>query len=432
MCDIVMCTSLKRFVESLREELIDITEKNLKRDLEPTFYLAKADKEQKMVLFKVVNSPYFCVGNVLNSRKRLYKYVLGVDTDIDAYKKVLSLTPIKPREASFKDRYKVLSEVDLEKAPFIKFYPSDGGRYLSSTIFIACLNGVCNASIHRTMIVSKDSVVARIVPRHLRYIYDNYMRRGVKEVPVAIVVGSHPATLFSAAISPPFGVFELELIPQIVKDFTITFTPRYNLPVPADAALILEGRITDTMVSEGPFVDLLHLYDTVRNEPLIKIDAMYVNYDEYFNVILPAGREHKLLQSFYREVLIWDYVSRTVPKVHKVRLLEASGSWIVAAVSIEKAHDADAKNAALATFAAHPSLKMVIVVDPDIDIDSEYMLLWALSTRFRGKDSLVVIEKARCSTLDPSSPTGICDKIGFDLTLPLSEDKARYRYVEVG
>jgi UbiD family decarboxylase len=426
-----MYMSLKRFVELLHEEVTDITNKVLGRDLEPTHYLAEADNNMKMVLFRVVDSPYLCVGNVLNSRKRLYRHVLGVETDIDAYRKVLSLTPVKPREISFEEKYEVLTEIDLEKVPFIKFYPRDGGRYLSSSIYIACLDNVCNASIHRTMIVSKDSVVARIVPRHLRYIYDNYMRKGIREVPVAIVVGSHPATLLCAAISPPFGVFELELVPQLFKDFTITYTPRYSLPVPSDAALVLEGRITDITVPEGPFVDLLHLYDSVRNEPLIKIEAMYVNYDEYFNIILPAGKEHKLLQSFYREALIWDYVSRVVPKVHKVRLLESSGSWLVAAVAIEKTHDADAKNAVLASFAAHPSLKMVMVLDPDVDIDSESKLLWALATRFRGRDSLILVEKARCSTLDPSSPTGVCDKVGFDLTIPLSEDRSRYSYVEV-
>jgi UbiD family decarboxylase len=426
-----MYMSLKRFVELLHEEVIDITNKVLGRDLEPTHYLAEADNNMKMVLFRVVDSPYLCVGNVLNSRRRLYRHVLGVETDIDAYRKVLSLTPVKPREISFEEKYEVLTEIDLEKVPFIKFYPRDGGRYLSSSIYIACLDNVCNASIHRTMIVSKDSVVARIVPRHLRYIYDNYMRKGIREVPVAIVVGSHPATLLCAAISPPFGVFELELVPQLFKDFTITYTPRYSLPIPSDAALVLEGRITDITVPEGPFVDLLHLYDSVRNEPLIKIDAMYVNYDEYFNIILPAGKEHKLLQSFYREALIWDYVSRVVPKVHKVRLLESSGSWLVAAVAIEKTHDADAKNAVLASFAAHPSLKMVMVLDPDVDIDSESRLLWALATRFRGRDSLILVERARCSTLDPSSPTGVCDKVGFDLTIPLSEDRSRYSYVEV-
>lgn len=423
--------SLKSFIDNLRDEVEDLRSRILKRDLEPTRYLAKADEDQKIALFKVEDSPYTCAGNVLNSRSRFYKHVLGVDNDSSAYEKVLALKPLKPREVEFEDSYKVLSEVNIENVPFIKFYPNDGGRYLSSSIYVACIDDVCNASIHRTMIISKNSVVARIVPRHLRYIYDNYMKRGIREVPVAIIVGSHPATVFAASISPPFGVFELEFVPNMVSNFAITYTPKYGLPIPSNAALVLEGRITDTLVPEGPFVDLLHLYDVTRKEPLIKIDGVYVNYEEYFHVILPAGREHKLLQSFYREALIWNYVSQVVPKVHKVRLLRASGSWLIAAISIDKVHDADAKNAALAAFAAHPSLKMVAVVDGDVDVDSDYMLLWALATRFRGRDSIILIERARCSTLDPSSPSGFCDKLGLDLTIPLSEDKLRYKYVEV-
>lgn len=423
--------SLKEFCRQLENEVLSL-DKILKRELEPTKHLAEADKKQKILMFKVEGSSFTCVGNVLNSRERLYKHVLGVDRDEEAYKKILSLKPTKPKEINFEQNYKKQPEVDLLTIPFIKFYPMDGGLYLSSSIYISCFDDICNASVHRTMLVSKNSVVARIVPRHLRYIYDSYRKKGVNEVPVAIVVGVHPAVILASAMSPPLGVFELELVPELEKNFAIAYTPLYNFPVPANAAVVLEGRITDYLVDEGPFVDLLHLYDTVRKEPLIKIDAVYVNYDEYFNVIMPAGKEHKILQSFYREAIVWDYVSRAVPKVHKIRFLEASGSWLIAAVSIDKAHDTDAKNAILAALAANPSLKMVIVVDRDVDVDSHSMVLWALSTRCRGRNSIVIIDKARCSTLDPSSVDGICDKIGFDLTIPLNEDRLKYMFVEPG
>ncbi|MEM2798046.1 MAG: UbiD family decarboxylase, partial [Ignisphaera sp.] len=306
--------SLKSFCELTRDEIVYI-EQPLKRELEPTKYLAKYDNEQMMVLFRIENSPFKCIGNVLNSRKRFYKYVLGVETDEDAYRRVLSLSPSKPKEVSFEHNYRMMPNVDLASIPFIKFYPMDGGPYLSSSIYIACLDEVCNASIHRTMIVTKDSVVARIVPRHLRYIYDSYRKRGRDEVPVAIVVGVHPAVLLASALSPPFGDFELELVPNLENSFSISYTPLYSLPVPANAAVVLEGRITSQLVDEGPFVDLLHLYDAVRKEHLIRIDRVYINPEEYFNVILPAGKEHKILQSFYREALIWSYVSHVVPKV---------------------------------------------------------------------------------------------------------------------
>jgi len=427
--------SLSQFISMLAEdEVIDRSSNIYEPDIEPTKLLLDADRHEKVTLFRVRGADTFlCAGNVLNSRRRLYEKVLNVKSDIDAYKKLMEAVSrtIRPSEVDFFSNFKPVSDVNLYSIPFIKFYPGDGGRYLTSSIYIACIDNICNASIHRTMIVSRNAVVARIVPRHLRYIYNEYKKRGL-DTPVAIVVGVHPAVMLMAASSPPLGIFELYLVPNILNSFKITYTPKYGLPVPASASLILEGRISASeFVNEGPFVDLLNIYDAVRQEPLIKIEAIYVNYAEPFHVILPGGKEHKLLQSFYREALIWSYVSNTVPKVHKVRLIEAAGSWLIAALSITKNVDGDAKNAILAAFAAHPSAKVVLVFDEDIDLDSYESILWAFATRFRGKDSIIIVEKSRCSTLDPISPNGDCDKLGIDLTIPSTLDKNKFKYVKV-
>ncbi|MCS7112212.1 MAG: UbiD family decarboxylase [Ignisphaera sp.] len=426
--------SLREFIEVIpRDEVIDLRDVMLDAELEPSRVLLKYDRDEKVVLFKVKNSDLNCVGNVLNSRRRLYRYVLSAENEDEAYRRFLESTreQSKLKERAFEEFFTHLKEVDLYAVPFIKFFPKDGGRYLTSSIFISCLDEICNASIHRTMLLSKNCAVARIVPRHLRYIYDRYRERG-RDTPIAIVVGAHPSALLLAATSPPLGVFEISLVPNLLPNFFIAYTPKYGLPIPAPAAVVMEGRITGELVDEGPFVDLLNLYDSVRREPMIVIEAIYINTDEYFHTIFPSGKEHKLLQSFSREALIWEYVGRVVPRVHRVRLLEAAGSWLHAVISIEKNSDGDAKNAILAAFSAHPSLKMVTVVDPDIDVDSEYMIEWAFATRFRGRDSILVIEKTRCSTLDPVSPDGVCDKVGFDLTIPMASNKEKFLYASLG
>jgi UbiD family decarboxylase len=128
---------------------------------------------------------------------------------------------------------------------------------------------------------------------------------------------------------------------------------------------------------------------------------------------------------------VWQYVSNVVPRVHKVRMLEPAGSWLVVVVSITKNVDGDAKNAIIAAFSAHPSAKIVLVLDEDVDLDSLDNILWAFATRFRGKEGVVIIEKSRCSTLDPISPTGVCDKMGIDLTVPISMDRESFKYVRV-
>ena len=122
---------------------------------------------------------------------------------------------------------------------------------------------------------------------------------------------------------------------------------------------------------------------------------------------------------FPREAAIWDAVSKVVPRVRKVRLTPASGGWLHAVVSIEKQHEGDGKSAIMAAFAAHPSLKHVVVVDSDVDPDNPWEVEWAIATRFQADRDLVLVRNARGSTLDPSSQDGLTSKVGIDATKPL-------------
>ncbi len=419
-------SSLKEFVSQFKD-IVSIAN-ILKREFEVTKILR--NYEPRIVVFRTSHSSFQCVGNVFASREALYR-ILGVSDDIEAYKKILYAEshPSRPIEVSFEDYFKEV-EVDLNQIPFVKFYPEDGGYYTSASIIVSCIDGICNSSIHRVMFIDKSSVVARIVPRHLRKIYDMYRSRNMY-TPIAIAIGVPPIALLASALSPPFGIFEFDVVSRI-RPLKIAFTPKYKIPVPVPSAIVLEGVITDTLVREGPFVDILSLYDRQRYEPLIKIERMYVNYDEYFHIILPGGKEHKLLQSFYREVKIFDAVSRVVPRVCKIRLTEGSGSWLHAVMSIEKLHEGDSKNALLAAFAAHPSLKVVTVVDCDIDVDNPVEVEWAVMTRARFSKDIVLIRDARCSTLDPSSDDGLCDKLGIDATIPLDRDRKLFIKASIG
>lgn len=68
-----------------------------------------------------------------------------------------------------------------------------------------------------------------------------------------------------------------------------------DLEVPADAEIVLEGRITHRRVREGPFMDLTETMDIVREQPVIEIDVMTHRREPIFHALLPGGLEHKLL-----------------------------------------------------------------------------------------------------------------------------------------
>ncbi len=387
--------------------------------------IIKADNEGATLVFTYGRREIPSVSGVLNTRKKLF-FAMGARNEEDAYRKLLSASPGKVIEEGFEEHF---SETDVrpEELPAIKFFKRDGGRYLTSSIIITRAGDGYNASIHRMMLIEGRGFAVRVVQRHLYRSYEESISRG-EDLPVAVVIGADPVSLLLAAYSsPPYGVFELSLAQSITGEpLRVARTPLYDLPIPATAYTVMEGILTRELVDEGPFVDLLWLYDRVRKQPLFIPKRIYVNKaGGLFHVILPGGREHKVLMGFPREAAIWDAVRRAVAKVVKVRLTDASGNWLHAVISIEKVHDGDAKTAIAAAFAAHPSLKHVIVVDHDIDPDIPGQVEWAIATRFQAGRGLVIIPAARGSTLDPSSEDGLTYKVGVDATVPI-KDREKY------
>ena len=108
--------------------------------------------------------------------------------------------------------------------------------------------------------------------------------------------------------------------------------------------------------------------------------------------------------------------------MQNVVLTEGGCCWLHAAVSIKKQTEGDAKNVMMAALAAHPSLKHVVVVDEDIDIFDPQDIEYAIATRVKGDDDIIIIPKARGSSLDPvAKPDGTTTKVGMDATKSVSE-----------
>jgi UbiD family decarboxylase len=135
-----------------------------------------------------------------------------------------------------------------------------------------------------------------------------------------------------------------------------------------------------------------------------------------------------MMMGLPKEPLIHRAVGAVVPKVRAVRLTEGGCCWLHAVVSIRQQKEGDAKNAMLAAFAGHASLKRVVVVDEDVDPFDDHAVEWALATRFQADSDVLVVEGARGSSLDPSAE-GTTAKLGLDATVPPDADRTRFEMV---
>ncbi len=429
---------LREFLSGLRNVgLLRFVNDELGINYEIPYVITKFDKGPTLEFTNVRGfRDIHIVGNIINTRDKVYR-ALGVKTDVEFYKRLLWAEEVAPSyrpEETNNVVYDPLPSVDLTRLPIPKYFELEPGPCLTSAVVVGMdtRESILNASIHRLTPIGPDRFVIRLVPRHLYRIYMRNREIG-KDTPISISWGLHPAILVAAASSPSFGTFELNMANALLNGSLKVKSLDNGVPAPAYAEVVMEGYISARETAkEGPCMDVLGTYDEVREQPVVRITRVYVRRDSPLiaQALVAGYSEHKLLMGIEKEAKIWQFVSNVVPEVKSVRLTDGGCGWLHAVVAIRKQSDGDPKNAIMAAFAAHPSLKHVIIVDDDINVDDPSDVEWAMATRFRADEDLVLINYVRGSTLDPVAIDplqGITTKMGIDATRPINLDINKFR-----
>ena len=324
-------------------------------------------------------------------------------------------------------------EVDLNLIPIPHHWPADRGRYSSASIIIAQDNGIRNVSFHRQFLRDKNHLVVRLVPRHLRTMVMNARSEG-REVSVAVVNAPDPVVLLAAAMSFNENIDELTIAAALHEKLYGTPLQLVELPngvqIPADAEYAWWGRITLEDDDEGPYVDITGTVDDVRQEPVIEIDGLTHRDNPIFHALIPGEAEHKTLMGLPRAPTIKAAVNEVVNCVD-VHMTEGGCGWLGAVLKIKKENHDDGMKAIEAAFAGHKSMKIVTVVDEDIDITDPVRVEWAMMTRWQPDKDTIILSNQRGSSLDPSRyDDGKTSKIGYDATIDFGVDREGFMSVQ--
>ncbi|MCJ2520843.1 MAG: UbiD family decarboxylase [Candidatus Thermoplasmatota archaeon] len=397
-----------------------IVKKSVGLELEVT-HILREDEEQVVYFSDLAGFP--AVGNLWSTRERVCE-ALGISREKLPFA-ILEAIHHPMKEKLTRETDFLPGEVkgfDLRRdLPAPQWYPKEPGRYLTSAIVAAEWDGKRNLSYHRMLILDERRLVARLVPRHLRAMMDAALDRG-KEIHVGIFIGAPLPVLLAGAMSLEYDSDELRIAASLTRATTGKALDAVQLGngilVPSDCEYVMEGRITGELHEEGPFVDGTGTYDKVRMEPVFEVERLYRRPEAVYHLILSGGMEHHTLMGMPREPLIYEAVRRVVPHVQSVRLTEGGSSWLHGVVAIRKQHEGDGKNAIMAALTGHTSMKMVTIVDEDIDIYDDRDVEWAVATRFQADRDLVLIHSAKGSSIDPSAGA-TTSKMGLDATKTL-------------
>ncbi len=328
-------------------------------------------------------------------------------------------------------------QVDLARMPVPIHAVGDGGPYFDAGVVIAIdpENGVRNASIQRFMVENRNTLHVNIdAGRHLE-LYLNKAAALGKSLPFSLNIGVGPGLHFAAATpaeAAPADTDELGIASEF-HDAPLELVSGKVLPVHmvANAMYALECEmIPGELAPEGPFAEVTNYYAKRAPRPVVHVRAIHRRANPVFHTIL-SGVEVWNSVGLLGEANVLALLQRQVPGVRDVYFSHGGCGFYHAVVQLQQKRAGWSKQAIMAAFAAFPPLKMVTVVDDDVDIRSASDVEWAMATRLDAEHGILRIGQVFGHGLNPSFPDYIGTKVGFDCCRPYPHtsdyDRASYK-----
>ncbi len=327
--------------------------------------------------------------------------------------------------------------VDLAALPIPVHALKDGGPYVDAGVVIAIdpETGVRNASIQRFMVQNHNTLHINIdAGRHLELYLDKAAALG-RALSFSLNIGVGPGLHFAAATpaeAAPADTDELGIASEF-HGAPLELVKGTTLPVHmvAHAMYALECEmIRGQQGEEGPFAEVTGYYAKRSPRGVVHVRAIHHRKRPVFQTIL-SGIEVWNSVGLLGEANVLALLQRQIPGVRDVYFSHGGCGFYHAIVQIAQKRGGWSKQAIMAAFAAFPPLKMVTVVDDDVDIRNASDVEWAMATRLDPKDGIIRIEKVFGHGLNPSFPDYMGTKLGFDCCRPWPHtyeyDRAAYK-----
>lgn len=333
---------------------------------------------------------------------------------------------------------KITEDIDLLKLlPVVTHYEKDGGAYITAGVVIAedRSKNIRNVSYHRMQVKGKDEIRLLIAPRHLWKLYLE-KEEEAKPLEVAVAIGLDTAIRLAGATWGsliPLGFDELSIAGALrQKAVEIVPCEKVQIMAPARAEIILEGEILPQVrKAEGPFAEFTGTYGEIWESPVLKVKAITHRKNPIYQDLLTFTPEHHLLLALPYEPVVYQAVKACVPGTKAAHVTPSGCGKFHAVVCIKKENEGDGKDAILAALYSVRDIKLVTVVDQDVDPFNPREVEWAMATRFQADRDLVIISGAKGNELDPSClQLGLTAKMGMDATKPLGR-KERFEKIRI-
>ncbi|MDQ7030628.1 MAG: UbiD family decarboxylase [Ardenticatenia bacterium] len=416
---------LRAFLNTLGEALLRVPQE-LSPQHEMAAFLRAVEEKGLTVLFEhVAGYPNARVaGNVLVTRRHL---ALALSTDeahleatyVERKGQARPTVTLPPEEAPVKEEVIVAGGPWLPALPVLTHYERDAGPFITAGVVFARdpETGRRGFGIHRMMIKGERRLGIFLANPPLATYYARAEARG-EPLPVAVALGVHPALLVGAVVPDnPAGPDKLEVTGALMGT-PLELVPAETVPVevPARAEIVIEGHVLPGhREPEGPMGENTGYYFT-NTSPVMEVTAITRRRDFIYLALCPWGADVDVLFALAGGTELRSRLQALVPEVVDVTVNPGTPGFS-AVIAVRPCSPARVRRLIGLALHVDRRLKVVTVVNDDVDIRNPREVTWALATRFQPDRDTVIVPGLEGYVIDPSvGRTGTTAKVGFDAT----------------
>lgn len=326
----------------------------------------------------------------------------------------------------------VMSSPDLSKIPVLTCWPADGGPFvtLPGVHTVDPEIGAPNVGMYRLQIFDKD-LTGMHWHRHKTGAnhFEKYKKSG-KKMPIAVALGGDPVYTYAATAPMPENVDEYLLAGFLRKKAVKLVKCLSNdLYVPEDADIIIEGYVdpTEDFIWEGPFGDHTGFYSLADWYPKFHVTCITHKKDAVYpaTIVGVPPMEDAYIGLATERIFLSPIRMAMIPELKDMILPVAGVAHNFTVVKIEKSYPGQAIKVMNSLWGAGQMMfnKVLVVVDEEVDIQSNEAILKAFFEKFNANYSLH-FSKGPLDVLDHSaSKFAFGSKLGIDLTSAFPEER---------
>ena len=275
-------------------------------------------------------------------------------------------------------------DVDLSQFPVPVSWPEDGGPYitLAGVITRDPETGVRNVGMYRVQVIGPNTVAMHWQRHKVGAAHWRGMAQRGETMPVAIALGGDPASIYAASAPLPPSIDEFLFAGFLRREpVRLVRAVSCDLEVPAEAEIVLEGRIDprEELVLEGPFGDHTGFYSLADYYPKVHITAVTMRAEPIWpHTIVGRPPMEDYWLGHATERIFLPLLKLTIPEIVDIHMPAEGIFHNLVFVSVDKQYPGQAYKVMNGLWGQGlmSLAKVIVVLDKDVNVRDPKEAWW--------------------------------------------------------